>query len=100
MNNRASNFSGNPSSNRRGQAPSSLSISSSNTQAPSSAAFILPNGTPAQAKQTTSLEEWERKAPLSDLQVRSVAKVAKASEHIPLPLKVSFPKLAKNLSTS
>lgn len=89
MNNRTSNFT---SSHRRGAAPSSLSLSSSNAQVSLSA--VVQNGTPLQVKQTISLEEWERKAPLSDLQVRSVAQVAKANEHTPLPIKVSFCKLA------
>lgn len=39
-------------------------------------------------KSTISVEEWESKAPLSDLELRSVHAVKRASENIPLPLKV------------
>jgi len=86
--NRASNISGNSSSGRRGHLPSSLSISSSNRPASPAHAHAPAAPIPLK-KQTISVEEWERKAPLSDLQVRSVAKLARATEHVPLPLKVS-----------
>ena len=42
-----------------------------------------------QLKVQITLEEWEARAPLSDLALRSVATVQAASEKVPLPLKVS-----------
>ena len=54
---------------RRGGAPASLSL------------------TP-QPKPTISVEEWEAKAPLSDLHLRSINAIKLASEKVPLPLKV------------
>ena len=42
-----------------------------------------------QPKPQISLEEWEAKAPLSDLALKSVAAIKAASEKSPLPLKVS-----------
>jgi hypothetical protein len=54
---------------RRGGAPTSLSL------------------TP-QPKLTISVEEWEAKAPLSDLHLRSINAIRLASEKVPLPLKV------------
>jgi len=42
-----------------------------------------------QPKAQITLEEWEARAPLSDLALRSVATVQAASEKVPLPLKVS-----------
>ena len=42
-----------------------------------------------QPKPQISLEEWESKAPLSDLALKSVAAIKTASEKSPLPLKVS-----------
>ena len=39
-------------------------------------------------KPTISVEEWEAKAPLSDLQLRSINTIKVASEKVPLPLKV------------
>ena len=85
MNSRASNISSNSSSGRRGHLPSSLSFSSSNQPA-----SPVPSAVPivSQSKQTISVEEWDRKAPLNDIQVRSVARLAKATEYVPLPLKV------------
>ena len=83
--NRTSSGIHNPS--RRGPTPSSLSISSSPSV--SSSITVVPIVPTPHVKQTISVEEWERRAPLSDLQVRTVAKIAKASEHVPLPLKVS-----------
>lgn len=47
-----------------------------------------PTPTP-QPKPQISLEEWEAKAPLSDLALKSVAAIKAASEKSPLPLKVS-----------
>jgi hypothetical protein len=40
-----------------------------------------------------SLEEWETKAPLDDLQLRSVEAVRIASQNIPLPAKVLQPNI-------
>ena len=54
---------------RRGGAPASLAL------------------TP-QSKLTISVEEWEAKAPLSDLHLRSINAIKLASEKVPLPLKV------------
>ncbi|KAF9241866.1 Sec34-like family-domain-containing protein [Melanogaster broomeanus] len=42
-----------------------------------------------QPKQQISLEEWDSKAPLSDLALKSVAAIKAAGEKTPLPLKVS-----------
>jgi hypothetical protein len=39
-------------------------------------------------KQVVSVEEWESKAPLDELELKSVAVLKTASEKIPLPLKV------------
>lgn len=44
--------------------------------------------TPA-PKPSLSVEEWEAKAPLSDLATRSISAIKAASEKPPLPLKVS-----------
>ena len=41
-----------------------------------------------QPKPTISVEEWEAKAPLSDLHLRSINAIKLASEKVPLPLKV------------
>jgi hypothetical protein len=35
-----------------------------------------------------SVEEWESKAPLGEIELRSIAAVKAAGEHLPLPLKV------------
>ncbi|KAH0584972.1 Conserved oligomeric Golgi complex subunit 3 [Termitomyces sp. J132] len=43
-----------------------------------------------QVKPALSVEEWEAKAPLGELEIRSIAKVKSASEHIPLPSKFSL----------
>ncbi|KAG6809162.1 hypothetical protein H0H92_001356 [Tricholoma furcatifolium] len=40
-----------------------------------------------QPKTTISVEEWEAKAPLSDIAVRGIAQIKLGSEHIPLPSK-------------
>ncbi|TFK44055.1 Sec34-domain-containing protein [Crucibulum laeve] len=40
-----------------------------------------------QQKQVISIEEWEAKAPLGDVELRSVAAIKAASEQKPLPLK-------------
>ncbi|KAG6840935.1 hypothetical protein C0991_003193 [Blastosporella zonata] len=42
-----------------------------------------------QPKPTISVEEWEAKAPLDDLHIRSIAEIKSASEQIPLPSKFS-----------
>lgn len=42
-----------------------------------------------QTKPTLSVEEWEAKAPLNDVETRSIAEIKSASEHVPLPSKVS-----------
>jgi hypothetical protein len=55
---------------RRGGAPASLSL------------------TPQPTKPTISVEEWEAKAPLSDIHLRSINAIKLASEKVPLPLKV------------
>jgi hypothetical protein len=39
---------------------------------------------------TISLEEWEAKAPLGDLEIKSIDALKVASENIPLPLKVLY----------
>jgi hypothetical protein len=39
---------------------------------------------------TISLEEWEAKAPLGDLEIKSIDALKVASENIPLPLKVWY----------
>jgi conserved oligomeric Golgi complex subunit 3 len=41
-----------------------------------------------QPKLTISVEEWEAKAPLSELHLRSINAIKLASEKVPLPLKV------------
>ncbi|TEB28117.1 Sec34-domain-containing protein [Coprinellus micaceus] len=56
---------------RRSQAPSSLSVPQSSFRA-----------SPA-----LSVEEWEAKAPLGDLEIRSVNAIKIASEKVPFPLK-------------
>jgi conserved oligomeric Golgi complex subunit 3 len=43
---------------------------------------------PPHLKPTLNLEEWEAKAPLSELQNRSVSLLKSASEHSALPVKV------------
>ena len=40
------------------------------------------------SKHVITVEEWEAKAPLGDVESRSVAVVKAASEHTPLPQKV------------
>ncbi|KAF9466887.1 Sec34-like family-domain-containing protein [Collybia nuda] len=42
-----------------------------------------------QTKSTVSVEEWEARAPLGELETRSVNLIKAASERVPLPLKVS-----------
>lgn len=41
-----------------------------------------------QTKNTLSVEEWEAKAPLSDLEIRSINLVKSANEKVPFPVKV------------
>lgn len=55
--------------------------------APHRRAGIPATSTPRPKPQLT-IEEWEAKAPLSDLALKSVAVVKAASEKTPLPLKV------------
>lgn len=50
-----------------------------------------------QPKPQISLEEWEAKAPLSDLALKSVAAIKTASERSPLPLKVSTTSVCRRL---
>ncbi|KAF9027602.1 Sec34-domain-containing protein [Hymenopellis radicata] len=42
---------------------------------------------PTTSKSTVNLEDWEAKAPLDDLEIRSIGLVKTASETLPLPLK-------------
>lgn len=42
----------------------------------------------APARKTISVEEWEEKAPLGDLELRSINALKVANEKIPLPLRV------------
>jgi len=72
---------------RRGTTPATLPLSSSNLT-PSSSNVTTTQIPPTHTKSTISVEEWERKAPLSDLQLRSVTEVMKAAEKLPMPLKV------------
>ncbi|RXW24322.1 hypothetical protein EST38_g1510 [Candolleomyces aberdarensis] len=70
---------------RRGLPPSSLlSVSSSGSSLKPPSSSVTQGGTYATA---LSVEEWEAKAPLSDLETRSVSAVKTASEKIPYPLK-------------
>lgn len=48
----------------------------------------LPPQLTTQTKHTLSVEEWEAKAPLSDLEIRSINLVKSANEKVPLPVKV------------
>ena len=41
-----------------------------------------------QTKNTLSVEEWEARAPLSDLEIRSINLIKTASERAPIPVKV------------
>jgi hypothetical protein len=41
-----------------------------------------------QTKNILSVEDWEAKAPLSDLEIRSINLIKIASEKVPLPVKV------------
>lgn len=43
-----------------------------------------------QIQNTLSVEDWEAKAPLSDLEIRSINLIKAANENVPLPAKVSF----------
>jgi hypothetical protein len=51
------------------------------------AALAVPTMSP-HPRPTISMEDWEAKAPLGDAQLRSIAAVKAAAEHLPLPLKV------------
>lgn len=42
------------------------------------------------SKRIVSLEEWEAKAPLSDLELASISALRAANSVIPLPLSVCF----------
>ena len=93
---------------RRGTTPASLSLSSSNLASSSTSNLLDPlhntggpsnatgsgasNASSSQVKVTISLEEWERKAPLSEIQLRSVNQLAKFNESAKagIPLKVIF----------
>ncbi|CAA7260828.1 unnamed protein product [Cyclocybe aegerita] len=80
----------NVASTRRGGTPSSLALSSTPSTSSTAGTGVIgaSSGTSGStARATISLEEWERKAPLSELQIRTVAKVMKATEKVPLPLK-------------
>ncbi|KAF9011857.1 Sec34-domain-containing protein [Cyathus striatus] len=48
-----------------------------------------PSATPIPQKLVISVEDWEAKAPLEDIEIRSVAAVKEASEHVPLLLKLT-----------
>ncbi|KAG2154342.1 Sec34-like family-domain-containing protein [Suillus bovinus] len=61
----------------------------SKTPTPHRRAGIPATSTPRPKPQFT-IEEWEAKAPLSDLALKSVAVVKTASEKTPLPLKISI----------
>jgi conserved oligomeric Golgi complex subunit 3 len=41
-------------------------------------------------KPALSVEEWEARAPLGDLEIKSVNALKSAGEKVPLPLKVCF----------
>jgi hypothetical protein len=46
---------------------------------------------PASAsKQFINVEEWEAKAPLGDLEIRSINAIKAAAEKVPYPLKVTI----------
>ena len=49
---------------------------------------------PAPVKPTISLEDWETKAPLGDVETRSVSLVKAASELTSLPFKVRLNQLS------
>ncbi|KAG5221580.1 Golgi transport complex [Salix suchowensis] len=61
----------------------------STRSAPRRAPTNLSSPSPSQPRPPTviSVEEWESKAPLGELQTRSVALIKEASEKLPLPLK-------------
>lgn len=44
-------------------------------------------------KPALSVEEWESRAPLGDLEIKSVNVLKTAGEKVPLPLKVRLPRL-------
>ncbi|KIK99386.1 hypothetical protein PAXRUDRAFT_8909 [Paxillus rubicundulus Ve08.2h10] len=60
--------------------------------------LVVPPATP-QPKPHISLEEWDAKAPLSDLALKSVAAIKAASEKAPLPLKFNVQEDASRPST-
>ncbi|EAU90936.2 COG3 protein [Coprinopsis cinerea okayama7 len=67
-------------------APSSL------LQPPSNAGYARPSPLKSQqpsAAPTLSVEEWEAKAPLGDLEIRSVNAIKQATDKVPMPLKFS-----------
>src|ERR1700761_1350593 len=45
---------------------------------------------PAPSATTLSVEEWEAKAPLNDLQIRSISSVKRAAEYTRIPDKVRY----------
>ena len=61
----------------------SLTMSSRPSRGGAPASLSLP-----QQKLPISVEEWEAKAPLSDLHIHSINAIKLASEKAPLPLKV------------
>ncbi|KAG6856297.1 hypothetical protein H0H87_005710 [Tephrocybe sp. NHM501043] len=50
---------------------------------------MAPTQLAPQPKPTISVEEWEARAPLGDLEIKSIAAIKLASEQIPLPSKFS-----------
>ena len=50
---------------------------------------LHPSPAPA-SKQVISVEEWEAKAPLGDLETRSINAIKAAAEKVPYPLKVTI----------
>jgi hypothetical protein len=51
---------------------------------------VAPAQLTTQPKNTLSVEDWEAKAPLSDLETRSINLIKAASEKVPLPAKVAY----------
>jgi hypothetical protein len=51
---------------------------------------VAPAQLTTQPKNTLGIEDWEAKAPLSDLETRSINFIKAASEKVPLPAKVAY----------
>lgn len=51
-------------------------------------------------KPIITVEDWELKAPLDELEVRSVGLIRAACEKAPLPLKVSFLSITQTVATA